>query len=535
MLAKFTKNYQSLITKHIKAPLKYKKPPGFDDITLKLNKDMPLVEALHLLRFGMSQAPICGCGAVIIFKLNMGTYPLMCTKCNKAKAMKSNSLARGIKLLVYGVTYDSVDEAVKSFNIGRDDVMANVLNKNKTDWIFENNHTQKCLDIMRKIHPAFLNGSIIENHIHGGLPIYTLMESFGIKHYYEMKLVYSFYGYSTEFKQVPDLVHETLDDKIILSAMYDGLTQGEIAKQINCSESLVCKALKKHGIPTHEYSQSAIERTLITYIQSISDYEVLPRYRGIGMEIDIFIPALKLGIELDGLRFHCNTDPNDHRSKQEEKHKVAYKNGITLLQFTDIGETIHKLPLIKSMIAHRLGTDEKIHARQCDVVLVKPTTSRLFFEANHISGFANAKFHYGLEFNGELVMMMTFGKPRFSKEADWELIRMASKQHITVVGGASKLISNFRKNNNGTILSYASLRHGTGAVYSAIGFKRIRRTESGYFYTDMKQIHTRHKFQKKNIQNMCKIYDPSKTEAENAYANGYTRYRDSGNLVYILD
>jgi hypothetical protein len=533
-IPRFTKNYQSLVSKHLSNPTKYKKPPNFDETIKDLDQSLPTYEGLFRLRNGIINSPLCNCGNKILFKPTTSCYPDLCVICSKKKAKQSNSKAQGHSITISGKKYVSIDEAVLGLKISRDTVVKNIMNTTVPDWHYSVDHDNKCIKIITDIHTDFLNKTILEDFISRRVTIRQQMELYGVKAYTHMALVYSYHNLDTKFKQVESSVHEYLDNKEILSDLYAERTQGEIANQINCSESLVCKALKRHEIPTHEYAQSAIERTFIAYIQSISDYKVLPRYREIGVEIDIYIPELKLGIEFDGLRFHCNNGPDDTRSKQEEKHKLAYKNGITLLQFTDVGETKHKLDIVKSMIAHRLGTDTRIAARKCKVELIKSYEARTFFESTHISGFSNAGYHYGLKFENELVMVMSFGKSRFSKEADWELIRMSAKKHTTVVGGASKLLSHFRRDHTGSILSYASLRHGTGACYSTIGFERIRRTKSGYFYTDMKSIYSRHKFQKANIQSICKLYDPLKTEAENAYLNGYTRYRDSGNLVYLL-
>ncbi|MBR4315953.1 MAG: hypothetical protein IKP65_03150, partial [Alphaproteobacteria bacterium] len=59
------------------------------------------------------------------------------------------------------------------------------------------------------------------------------------------------------------------------------------------------------------------------------------------------------------------------------------------------------------------------------------------------------------------------------KNYDYELIRFASKIGYQVIGGASKLLSYFRKQYKGSIISYADRRYSNGKLYEAIGFKLI--------------------------------------------------------------
>ena len=50
----------------------------------------------------------------------------------------------------------------------------------------------------------------------------------------------------------------------------------------------------------------------------------------------------------------------------------------------------------------------------------------------------------GLIHEGELVQIMTFGKPRYNKNYQWELLRLCTNSDYNVLGGASKLFKNFK-------------------------------------------------------------------------------------------
>jgi hypothetical protein len=67
---------------------------------------------------------------------------------------------------------------------------------------------------------------------------------------------------------------------------------------------------------------------------------------------------------------------------------------------------------------------------------------------------------------------MTFGKPRFNKNYEWELIRYATKSGYHVIGGAGKLLKCFERNYNPkSIITYADRRFSQGNMYCKLGFK----------------------------------------------------------------
>ena len=65
---------------------------------------------------------------------------------------------------------------------------------------------------------------------------------------------------------------------------------------------------------------------------------------------------------------------------------------------------------------------------------------------------------------------MTFGKPRYNKNYEYELIRYCSSKKV--VGGAEKLFNYFIKTYNPkSIISYCDWSKFNGNVYSKLGFK----------------------------------------------------------------
>lgn len=89
---------------------------------------------------------------------------------------------------------------------------------------------------------------------------------------------------------------------------------------------------------------------------------------------------------------------------------------------------------------------EKIFARKCRAEKINGgSIVKDFLNSNHLQGWCVSKIDYGLFYNDELVALMTFGKPRYNKKIDWELLRYCSKIDTQVIGGAGKLLKAFEK------------------------------------------------------------------------------------------
>jgi hypothetical protein len=178
--------------------------------------------------------------------------------------------------------------------------------------------------------------------------------------------------------------------------------------------------------------------------------------------------------------------------------------------------------------------DKTIFARKCEIKEVDSKASKEFQEENHIQGAVNSKFNLGLYFENELVSLMTFGKCRFDKKHEWELLRFCNKLGYHIPGGASRLLKFFEKNYKPkSLVSYADRRWSQGKVYEKLGFTFSHASAPNYWYwKDAQYLESRIKYQKHKLKNLLEAFDENKTEVENMKANGYNRIFDCGNLVY---
>jgi hypothetical protein len=293
------------------------------------------------------------------------------------------------------------------------------------------------------------------------------------------------------------------------------------------------------GCPKCFKDKSGVEKELFEYIQSLlPGVEVEENNRTIlnGKEIDVYIPSLKLGFEMDGLIWHSDkfdTDKDYHLNKTE----LALEKDITLVHIFE-DEWLLKNEICKSRIKSLLGIiDSRIFARKCEVKIVSFLDASKFINENHLQGFAPSSVNIGLFYCNELIDIMTFGKKRVNvgakqEEGVYELIRMCSKLNTVVVGGASKMLRYFIKNfNPRTIITYADRRWSTGGVYEKIGFKFTHTSKPSYSYVVNKKRTNRYTLRKDVLVSKYGC-PPEMTEKEFCNSKGWYRIYDCGCLCY---
>jgi hypothetical protein len=321
-----------------------------------------------------------------------------------------------------------------------------------------------------------------------------------------------------------------LNNKEWLVKEYETKSASQIANEIGCGYLVVLNRLREYGVEKIKQSYfSSKEEDMLNEMLSVE--KVIRHDRSIlqGKEIDLYIPTLKLGIEVNGLFWH--SEKMKGKSYHLDKLILATKTGVSLIQFWDF-EVKEKFQIVKSMIESKIGKTTKIAARNC--VIKQPTKNeeREFFNANHLQGFTNSSFCIGLTYDDQFVSMMSFGKPRFNKYFQVELLRFANKIGHTVVGGASKL---FNRRPRGGIISYCDRRYSVGNLYRNLGMKESGVSSPNYWYTsNFKTLYNRVKFQKHKLEKQLENFDPHLSEYQNMQNNGYERVWDCGNLVFTL-
>lgn len=246
-------------------------------------------------------------------------------------------------------------------------------------------------------------------------------------------------------------------------------------------------------------------------------------------EIDLVIPSIKLGIEYNGLFWHSEQQGkacNYHVDKTDKCEEQGY-------QLLHIFEN-EDIEIWKSIIANKLGLSQRIFARKTELRELEYSDIKEFLNENHVQGESKSSINYGLFFNNELVQVMTFAKPRFNKNYDYELIRLCTKKFTSVIGGASKLFKYFvTKHKGASIISYANRRFSKGNIYKALGFELKEVTKPNYFYSKHGEVYSRYQTQKHKLHELLGDgYDKDLTERENMLNNKFLVVYDCGNYVF---
>jgi hypothetical protein len=310
----------------------------------------------------------------------------------------------------------------------------------------------------------------------------------------------------------------------------------EIGRELGVTYYTVGYAYDKYNITrTFEgYNRSDGEREVCEYLSSIG-IEIQENVRGIigQKELDIYSPTKKLGIEYNGLYWHCENRGKD-KTYHLNKTIACKEKGIDLIHITEY-EWEHKKDIVKSRLVSKLGVSQYIvYGRNCIIREVSARDTEIFLSATHIQGFCLSKIRYGLYHNNVLVAVMTFGQARYDKSVKWELLRYSTNLNTSVIGGANKLFKHFVKQHSPvSVVSYSDRRWNTGNMYSKLGFNFIKNSGPNYWY--VKQYATfesRVRYQKHKLAKLLENFDPNITEWDNMVANGYDRFWDCGNSVW---
>jgi hypothetical protein len=276
--------------------------------------------------------------------------------------------------------------------------------------------------------------------------------------------------------------------------------------------------------------RSLAEIEVFDFISANTTEEVLNNVNDVisPYELDIYIPTLNLAIEYCGLFWH----DDNHKDKMYhiQKQNMCREKGVKLITIFE-DEWLYKQSVAKQRLLHALPNNRKsLYARKCELKEISNTMSNKFVEEFHLQGKCNADKNFGLFDNDVLVAVMTFGKSRFNKNFEYELIRFCSSEAIS--GGASKLFSHFVKTYNPKfIVSYSDNRWGDGGLYEKLGFEKLDKTVvPTYYYTDYQYRYNRQKFQKHKL--VKEGFDASKSESEIMKERGFGRIWDCGQTTW---
>lgn len=218
-------------------------------------------------------------------------------------------------------------------------------------------------------------------------------------------------------------------------------------------------------------------------------------------------------------------DENYHKIKTDLANKYNYR----CIHVWDWDDEVK--------IVNLLSKREKVYARDCVIKEVDKQTVKTFLNKYHLQGYAKDTIRLGLFNNEKLVSVMTFGKPRYNKNYEYELIRLCSPYYV--VGGEEKLFNYFTtKFTPKSIISYCDKSKFEGKVYHKLGFTSTGTTLSRHWYNPKTNKHITDNLLRQRgfdqlFGNQYGYYGKSSSNDTIMLAHGFLPVIDSGQETFI--
>ncbi len=216
-------------------------------------------------------------------------------------------------------------------------------------------------------------------------------------------------------------------------------------------------------------------------------------------------------------------DKNYHLMKSE----IAWSHGFRCMHIFDWDNLDKIFGLFQPYI--------KVYARSCEIREIKKKDAEPFIEKYHIQGSCRGQYIcYGLYYKDELIEVMTFGKPRYNRKYDYELLRLCTAFGYRVIGGASKLFHKFVSDHpNKSIISYCNSSKFSGDVYENIGMKFVCRTKPAKVWSKGTRFITDNVLRQRGYDQLFNTNFGKGTSNEQLMLeNGWYPVYDCGQAVY---
>jgi hypothetical protein len=314
--------------------------------------------------------------------------------------------------------------------------------------------------------------------------------------------------------------------------------QGEHFSGLYSSDAFQKKLKETPQKERIKYRRSKDEKDLFSFVESLAkdtnytvNHSVIINHRS----VDIFIPEINLAIEYNGLSFHSEMlfyvwnnrslefVKNMHKEKQENVYPVR-------LFYVWEDDWKKKQDVVKNQLKFLiLGPKRRVFARKTKVKEITSKEANNIYDNFHIQGGVNSSVSYGLFLEEELMAAVSFTK----RGNEHELVRYCSVDQV--IGGFSKLVSYFLKNNKTEKLySFADLCvvNKDDNVYKNNGWISEKDLAVDYKYIVSGERRHKFGFRHDSLKNKLNNYDPTLTEYVNCVLNKVYRVWDCGKIKY---
>ena len=217
-------------------------------------------------------------------------------------------------------------------------------------------------------------------------------------------------------------------------------------------------------------------------------------------------------------------DKNYH----SEKTSLAKENGYRCIHVFDWDNW--------TKIKYLLQDKETLYARKLEIREVGKKECNEFLNNYHLQNSCNGQeVRLGLYKDNELIEIMTFGKPRYNKNYEWELLRLCTKPEYKVVGGTEKLFKHFIELvNTKSIISYCDNSKFSGEVYTRLGFTQKGKPSPSLHWSKGSEHITDNLLRQRGFDQLFNTnYGKGTSNEELMIEHGWLPIYDCGQMTFI--
>ena len=211
------------------------------------------------------------------------------------------------------------------------------------------------------------------------------------------------------------------------------------------------------------------------------------------------------------------------------KLRLARENGFRCIHVWD-WDDIYK-------VINLLLPKQKLYARKLELREISKKECDEFLNLYHLQNTCRGQIvRYGLYKDNQLIQIMTFGKPRYNKNYEWELLRLCTHKDYKVVGGSERLWKHFlREQNPKNVISYCDNSKFSGEVYERLGMKLESFGGPSCNWSKGKQRITQNLLNQQGVDRLIGTNDGKGTSNRDIMIReGWAEVYDCGQSTYIL-
>lgn len=497
-------------------------------------------ERIYCILYGIQSAPVCpSCDHLLTFYhtgRNRNTYQQYCSVGCARKHRNNKAIWHDIQqqmMATHGVTNTSQLKETKNKKKITSQIRYGVDNPSQSETVKE----QKRISCQHKYNV----NSVFQSVEIQAKTKQTLLRKYGVESPQQCEAVRvktkntnnTKYNRNSHTQQhISDKSYYYITNSLWLLKQHHHLCRAltDIADELSVNASTVGNYMKKYNIPIKYFFASTGERDIGNCIKAMGIDIITNDRTTIGIELDIVIPSHNIAIEFCGLYWHSE-QLGKHRGYHSNKQQLCKQQGIRLLTIFEDEWALKRDVVLSTLTQLLFDRSVVIYARKCTVVPVSTPTKKQFLNTHHIQGSGASSINIGLSHEGKLVAVMAFV---CKSSGSYVLTRFATS--VSVVGGFSKLLSHFQRNNRWeNLVSFADLRWSEGGVYEKTKWTLDKTIPPDYCYsTGNGQRHHKFNYRRKHLLRLLKTFDPLLSERQNCDNNGLLRIWDCGKLKYVL-